>query len=197
MLKIILTIVAILVGSLVIIKVFQSLKIYEKWAKFNMLRLIVFSFALLVFLFVFVIYTIGSNKGMSKSDTINLIKHLDQHEIDSIEFYTYSEPRAYKIVADTFTIINKTYLSDITSELKELVYDEDLFSNVIWTASFKIYLEEKLLDDILFDLFIYENNECVIWVERITWFGDFYLGEYRNDNLLLVLKGESIQKNSR
>jgi hypothetical protein len=56
---------------------------------------------------VILFYQFGSNKDISKKETLNLIKNLDAEQVTSIKLYSYSKSYFFNYSKDTVMIYNK------------------------------------------------------------------------------------------
>lgn len=179
-----------ILGLFLIYKLIKTPKIYKKWAIYNKVRITMLIIAFSSGGIVALTYYLGSNKGISKSEILYIIQNLNSQKISHIEFFSYSKSFLNYLDHDTIKIYDEAVKNLISLELNKLTFKEQYSSvSMVWGVKMRIVLEDESLNDIVFDISKMMNGDCFFWVEKITWFGDFNLGHFRDNEL-----GDIIEK---
>jgi hypothetical protein len=185
------TLVSIILGFVIISFYYLYIrKVGDNKVKFN-IKTWVSAFAIggSVIVFVYFIYIIGSNSGLSKSETINLFQNLDSSNVDRIKIITFSRYKFKNFTKDTTSIYNKCYINDFAHEFKKM-YPINRGSMLAdkWTVIIELELKTFDLTNVYLEVNNKENGECEFRIMKHTWYGEFNLGLYRSDELGKVIE---------
>jgi hypothetical protein len=178
-----------ILGLFLIYKLIRTPKIYKKWAVYNKVRITMLIIALSLGGIVALTYYLGSNNGVPKSEILDIIQNLNSHKINHIELFSYSKSFSNYQDNDTLVIYDQAIKDKISLELNKLSSIEQSSSaSISWQVKMRIVLEEELLNNIVFDISKMKNGDCFFWLMKKTWFGDFNLGLFKDNELGNVLE---------
>ena len=170
-------------GLFLIYKLIKTPELYKKWAAYNKIRLVLLIIALSISGIVVLIYQYGSNKNISKGETLNIIRNLDINEVSSIKLYSYSKSFFTNYSKDTVIIYDKSFINQLSTELKRLTSFEYGTPIPEWKMNIQIALKNDLLNNIRLEVIKKEDGKCAVWIIKESWLGEFNLGKYSNDDL--------------
>ena len=132
--------------------VVRFMRLYSKWASVNKYRIALASFLFVFVASIFLFYKLGSNKGVSKKDVMELIVNLDTNDILRMDMYLFSGTLLNNFSKDTIVITDKTILQNISNILSDLKTFEDGSPVYEWKVNVHIYENKKYLDNIIFEI---------------------------------------------
>ncbi len=127
-------------------------------------------------------YFININTGLKKTDILIITRQLNPSEIEYLMLYPTDA--SHSIVKDTLFVRNKESIKSLASEISKIKRHEPNHPIAEWNLKMKIKLIEEPLLKFRFDIIQSdEKNGTSIWITKESFWGEFNIGEYRNDNL--------------
>jgi len=142
--------------------------------------LIIISISVLVLGFSF--YFVNINSGLTKKDVLEVVYGLNA---DSIEYFMFCPTTFHgSIVKDTLYISDYKSIKTLSDELVRIEKYSPNHPSTVWNLKIKVKLKSKAMQNFYINITQTDDtNGTCIWIMKESFWGEFNLGEYRNDNL--------------
>lgn len=134
-------------------------------------------------------YLVNINTGLTKKEVLNIVHELNA---DSIEYFMFCPTTFYRtIVKDTLYISDYESIKKLSNELVRIKKYSPNHPMTEWNVKIKVKLKSKVMQNFHIDITQAsdDRNGTCLWIIKESFWGEFNLGEYRNDALGEVIKG--------
>jgi hypothetical protein len=153
----------------------------------NKVKIYISLIAVSLLVIVFTYYLINVNTGSTKPEILKTIKQL---ESETIEYYQFI-PTAHQnsLVKDTLFISNRNSIESLTNALTQIEKFSPNHPMTEWNLKIKIKFKEVSLSKFCIEITQSDERDgTCLWIIKESFWGDFNLGEYRNDRLKSVIE---------